>query len=78
MTALPNVSRLCELMIVGPITVHSARSHHLCPILGKVWIGMLPDAGSDQPKYATLQRATCQRRLKSDLNRPGIPGDSKL
>jgi GTP cyclohydrolase I len=30
-------------MIVGPITVRSACSHHLCPILGKVWIGMLPN-----------------------------------
>ncbi|MBV61255.1 MAG: GTP cyclohydrolase [Nevskiales bacterium] len=45
-TAFPNVSRLNELMIVGPVRVRSACSHHLCPILGKVWIGILPSAAS--------------------------------
>jgi GTP cyclohydrolase I len=34
-TEFPNVERLNELMIVGPITVRSACSHHLCPILGQ-------------------------------------------
>ncbi len=56
-TAFPNVSRLNELMIVGPITVRSACSHHLCPIMGKVWIGVLPNAKSDLiglSKYARL------------------------
>lgn len=56
-TAFPNVSQLNELMIVGPITVRSACSHHLCPILGKVWIGILPNASSDLiglSKYARL------------------------
>ena len=36
-TEFPNFSRLNELMIVGPVKVRSACSHHLCPILGKVW-----------------------------------------
>lgn len=56
-TAFPNVSRLNELMIVGPIKVRSACSHHLCPIMGKVWIGILPSAESDLiglSKYARL------------------------
>jgi len=56
-TAFPNVSQLNELMIVGPITVRSACSHHLCPILGKLWVGVLPNAGSDLiglSKYARL------------------------
>lgn len=56
-TAFPNVSRLNELMIVGPIKVRSACSHHLCPIIGKVWIGVLPSADSDLiglSKYARL------------------------
>ena len=47
MTEFPNVSRLNELMIVGPITVRSACSHHLCPIIGKVWIGLLPNEHSN-------------------------------
>jgi GTP cyclohydrolase I len=46
-TSFPNVARLEDLMIVGPITVRSACSHHLCPIIGKVWIGVLPNAGAE-------------------------------
>lgn len=46
-TEFPNVERLNELMVVGPIRVRSACSHHLCPIMGKVWVGVLPDAESN-------------------------------
>ena len=46
-TEFPNAERLNELMIVGPITVRSACSHHLCPIIGKVWIGLLPSEHSN-------------------------------
>ncbi|MEJ7137441.1 GTP cyclohydrolase I [Amphibiibacter pelophylacis] len=56
-TAFPNVSRLNELMIVGPIQVRSACSHHFCPIIGRVWIGILPNETSDLiglSKYARL------------------------
>lgn len=56
-TAFPNVSHLNQLMIIGPITVRSACSHHLCPIMGRVWIGVLPNADSDLiglSKYARL------------------------
>ncbi len=42
-TEFPNVERLNELMIVGPITVRSACSHHFCPVIGKIWIGVLPN-----------------------------------
>jgi GTP cyclohydrolase IA len=56
-TDFPNVERLNELMIVGPITVRSACSHHLCPIIGKVWIGIMPNEHSNLiglSKYARL------------------------
>lgn len=56
-TTFPNVSRLHELMVVGPIKVRSACSHHLCPIMGKVWIGVLPHAESKLiglSKYARI------------------------
>lgn len=56
-TEFPNVSHLNELMIIGPITVRSACSHHLCPILGKVWVGVLPNEDSaliGLSKYARL------------------------
>jgi GTP cyclohydrolase I len=46
-TEFPNAERLNELMIVGPITVRSACSHHLVPILGKLWIGVLPSEKSN-------------------------------
>ncbi len=46
-TEFPNVSRLNELLIVGPIKVRSACSHHLCPILGRVWVGILPNEHSN-------------------------------
>jgi len=56
-TEFPNVERLNELMIVGPITIRSACSHHLCPILGKLWIGVLPNEQSNLiglSKYSRL------------------------
>src|SRR5690606_37976984 len=56
-TEFPNAERLSELLIVGPITVRSACSHHLCPIIGKCWIGILPRADSHLiglSKYARL------------------------
>ena len=46
-TEFPNAERLNELMIVGPVTVRSACSHHLCPIMGRVWIGILPSEHSN-------------------------------
>jgi GTP cyclohydrolase I len=45
-TEFPNASHLNELMIVGPITVRSACSHHLCPIMGRLWIGVMPNEDS--------------------------------
>ena len=42
-TEFPNAEHLNELMIVGPITVRSACSHHFCPVIGKVWIGVMPN-----------------------------------
>jgi GTP cyclohydrolase I len=56
-TEFPNIERLNELMIVGPVTVRSACSHHLCPIIGQVWIGVMPNEHSDLiglSKYARL------------------------
>jgi len=47
LTEFPNVSNLNELMIIGPITVRSACSHHLCPIMGHVWVGVMPNEHSN-------------------------------
>jgi GTP cyclohydrolase I len=56
-TEFPNVGHLNELMIVGPITVRSACSHHFCPVIGKVWIGVMPNEHTNViglSKYARL------------------------
>jgi GTP cyclohydrolase I len=56
-TEFPNVRRLNELMIVGPVTVRSACSHHLCPIIGRIWVGVMPNEHSaliGLSKYARL------------------------
>ena len=56
-TEFPNAERLNELMIVGPIKVRSACSHHLVPIMGRVWIGILPNEHSNLiglSKYARI------------------------
>ena len=56
-TEFPNVEQLNELMIVGPIRVRSACSHHLCPIIGKLWVGVMPNRHSNLiglSKYARL------------------------
>ena len=57
LTEFPNAEHLNELMIVGPITVRSACSHHLCPVIGKVWIGVMPNKNTNViglSKYARL------------------------
>ena len=56
-TEFPNAEHLNELMIVGPITVRSACSHHLCPVIGKLWIGVMPNEHTNViglSKYARL------------------------
>lgn len=57
LTEFPNAERLNELMIVGPITVRSACSHHLVPVIGKLWIGVMPNEHTNViglSKYARL------------------------
>src|SRR3954469_2998044 len=56
-TEFPNAEHLNELMIVGPITGRSACSHHLCPVIGKLWIGVMPNEHTNViglSKYARL------------------------
>ena len=56
-TEFPNVAGLNELIIVGPVNVRSSCSHHLCPIIGKIWVGVMPNQHSaliGLSKYARL------------------------
>lgn len=57
LTEFPNVAGLDELMIVGPVTVRSACSHHFCPIMGRLWMGIMPNQHSNLiglSKYSRL------------------------
>ena len=56
-TEFPNIEHLNELIIVGPIAIRSACSHHLCPIVGRLWVGVMPNQHSSLiglSKYARL------------------------
>jgi GTP cyclohydrolase I len=66
-TEFPNIARLNELMIVGPVTVRSACSHHLCPIIGRVWVGVMPNEHS-----ALIGLSKYARLVEWVMNRPQI------
>ena len=70
LTKFPNVSHLNELMIIGPITVRSACSHHLCPIMGRIWIGVLPSKDSaliGLSKYSRLTEwVMCRPQIQEE------------
>ena len=70
LTKFPNVSKLNELMIIGPITVRSACSHHLCPIMGRIWIGVLPSKESaliGLSKYSRLTEwVMCRPQIQEE------------
>ena len=64
-TEFPNASSLNELMIVGPIKVRSACSHHFCPIMGQLWIGIMPNEHSNLiglSKYSRLAEWVMSRQ----------------
>lgn len=42
LTDFPNDKNLDQLYVTGPITVRSACSHHLVPIVGQAWVGVIP------------------------------------
>lgn len=43
-TYFPNVKKLDQMMVVGPVDVKSMCSHHFVPFIGKAWLGVLPSA----------------------------------
>lgn len=42
LTDFPNTTALDELYVVGPVAVRSTCAHHLAPIVGWAWVGVLP------------------------------------
>lgn len=69
-TEFPNAARLNELMIIGPVTVRSACSHHLCPIIGRIWVGVMPNEHSaliGLSKYARLvEWVMCRPQIQEE------------
>jgi len=69
-TEFPNAEHLNELMIVGPITVRSACSHHFCPVIGSIWIGVLPNEHTNViglSKYARLAEwVMCRPQIQEE------------
>ena len=41
-TDFPNAKGLQEMYFTGPITIRSTCSHHMVPIMGEAWIGIIP------------------------------------
>lgn len=70
-TSFPNVRELDELFTVGPIAVRSTCAHHLVPILGKCWIGVIPG-----PKLVGLSKYT--RLAEWVLSRPQIQEEAAV
>jgi len=66
-TEFPNAEHLNELMIVGPITVRSACSHHFCPVIGKIWIGVMPNEHTN-----VIGLSKFARMAEWIMNRPQI------
>lgn len=42
-TSFENTRELDEVYAVGPVDVRSMCSHHLVPVVGRAWVGVLPD-----------------------------------
>lgn len=43
MTEFPNDKQLDDMIVVGGINIRSTCSHHFAPIVGKAWVGVIPD-----------------------------------
>ena len=59
LTEFPNDEGIDQMLMVGPIAVRSTCAHHLAPILGRCWIGVLPSQQGNLlglSKYARLAR----------------------
>jgi GTP cyclohydrolase I len=72
-TEFPNAAHLNELMIMGPVTVRSACSHHLCPIMGRLWIGVMPNQDS-----ALIGLSKYSRLSEWIMSRPQIQEEAIL
>lgn len=53
----PNARALDQVYVVGPVAVRSTCAHHLAPIIGSAWLGVLPsERVLGLSKFARLTR----------------------
>ena len=45
-TEFPNTKLLNQFYVVGPVKINSFCSHHLLPVIGHAWVGILPSENS--------------------------------
>jgi len=70
-TEFPNYKNLQQIYTLGPITIRSACSHHLVPITGEVYIGIIPsDKVIGISKFARLTNWV--------MNRPHIQEEAVI
>lgn len=61
-TVFPNTRNLDEMYTTGPITLNSMCSHHLVPITGRAWVGVIPGAKViGLSKFNRLIQWVCRR-----------------
>lgn len=61
-TAFPNTRKLDEMYTTGPITLNSMCSHHLVPITGRAWVGVIPgETVIGLSKFNRLVQWICRR-----------------
>lgn len=58
LTDFPNVAQLDELYAVGPISIRSCCAHHLVPIIGEAWLGVIPQLDARLIGLSKLHRLT--------------------
>ena len=69
MTVFPNAKGVSDMFTLGPIRVQSACSHHLVPIVGEAWVGIIP-------KDKVLGISKYHRIVDHVMRRPQIQEES--
>lgn len=56
MKEFSNAKNLDQIYTVGPATIRSGCSHHIVPIIGQVWVGVLPDKHENGGKVLGMSK----------------------
>jgi len=67
LTAFTKPDGMDQMIVVGPIAVHGLCPHHLAPIMGDAWVGILPGQKMlGLSKYARLVRWCAARPMMQE------------